>query len=124
MDMQIHLGAVRALAAIGAILVLAGCGKLGSLDVPPHSTYPKIYPANAIRTNPAASSLRSVSVPATNFTPSGAWIDPDQHRAAIDPFADIDQKGSGGTGTTGASTGGVSPSTNGVGGGAGASPTP
>ena len=124
MDMQIHLGAVRALAAIGAILVLAGCGKLGSLDVPPHSTYPKVYPANAIKTNPAGASLRSVSGPAANFSPSGAWIDPDQHRATIDPFADVDQKGSGGTGTACGSTDGVSPSTNGVGGGSGASPTP
>jgi hypothetical protein len=83
------------LGALVATLLLAGCGKVGSPDIPVGSTYPKIYPADAVRPAAPAQSPSSGAVAA--FTASGAWIDPASHRLIIDPNADIDQKGSGGT---------------------------
>jgi hypothetical protein len=80
-------------AAVSLLLAAAGCGKVGSPEIPPNSTYPKVYPANAARPT-----LRVPPVEVTQrqlFTPSGAWIDPDQHLPEIDPYADVDQKGQG-----------------------------
>ena len=106
---------LRALILVAAIVLLAGCGKVGSLDVPPGSTYPKVYPSNA-KPLPAASRNTVVQTgPQPEFTSSGAWIDPDQHRFLIDPFADINQTGSGGiTGVQSNTNSGPQPNAGGV----------
>ena len=87
--------------ALALLVALSACGKAGSPSVPPNSTFPKVYPANAARQpNPGQSQQANQ---AATFTSSGAWIDPDQRLPSIDPYADIDQKGSGGTGVGSAS---------------------
>ena len=83
--------------AVGALAfaaALAGCGKVGSPDIPPGSTYPKVYPANAIR--PTQPQQAQAPTTGSAFTASGAWIDPAQRLILVDPYADIDQKGAGG----------------------------
>jgi hypothetical protein len=90
------VSAVVLAGALALLVALAACGKAGSPSVPPNSTFPKVYPANASRPqNPAQSKPVTQSAA---FTPSGAWIDPNQHLPTIDPYADIDHKGPGGTG--------------------------
>ena len=85
----------RALALL-LLAGLAGCGKVGSPNIPPNSIYPKVYPAAAVRQ--PAPVAHGPSVPAAAFTPSGAWIDPNMRRPSLDPYADVDHASQGGGG--------------------------
>jgi len=81
----------------GTILLLAGasgCGKVGSLDTPPNSTYPKVYPAAAV--HQASRVQNGPSAKTASFTPNGAWIDPNLRLPNIDPYADVDHSTTGG----------------------------
>ena len=77
-----------ALVVLALPLIVAACGKLGALDTPPGSIYPKIYPANAVAPTQPASPVSDAPLPA--FTKSGAWIDPDTRQPRIDSRADQD----------------------------------
>ena len=77
-----------AFAVLALAAALTGCGKVGGPDIPQGSTYPKVYPADA-----AHGALQPQQLPyevgqKPAFTPSGAWIDPDQLRPRVDPYAD------------------------------------
>ena len=95
------------LVLLGALLgALAACGKLGPPDTPPGSTYPRGYPAGAALSTQngtlisgeaggTAPASKTIAGPGASngpaFTANGAWIDPDMHRTAIDPNADLDK---------------------------------
>jgi hypothetical protein len=84
---------------IVAILLVAGladCGKVGSPDIPPGSTYPKVYPALAVKS--ARPNQAEANATVSSFTPTGAWIDPNMRRPDIDPYADIDRRTTPGAG--------------------------
>ena len=84
---------------VAAILIaaaLAGCGKVGALNIPPDSTYPKVYPKAAAKE--AAPVESGPGAQGAAFTPSGAWIDPNVRRPTVDPYADVDHSSGGGHG--------------------------